>query len=96
MRFDDAGSKPCSISQSIDVQRQLGIDRIGARLAVLEEALPVLDVPFRKTLVVLLVLLVAVEDGLAVIDRESRPRVFQIGFVLVVAHDDERIEPCCR
>ncbi len=41
---------------------------------------------------ILLVLLVAVEDGLAVIDRESRPRVFEIGFVLVVAHDNERVE----
>ena len=68
-------------------------DRIGARLTFLEKPLPVLHVPFRETLVVLLVLLVAVEDRVAIIDRKGRPRVFQIGLVLVVAHDDERIEP---
>ena len=81
------------LHQPVDqMQRELSIDRIGARGVILEKALPVLDVPFRKTLMVLLVLLVAVEDGVAVIDREGRPGVFQIGFVLVVAHDDQCIE----
>ena len=42
---------------------------------------------------VLLVLLVAVEDGVAVINRECRPAIFQIALVLVIAHHDERIEP---
>ena len=92
MRFED-GEVEAVVHQPIDeMNGKLAVDRIVARLAVLEEALPVLHVPFREALVVLLVLLVAVEDRIAVIDRKGRPAVLQIGFVLVVAHNDQRIE----
>ena len=59
---------------------------------VLEEALAILDVPFRKAPAVLFVLLVRISDGVAVVDRERRPAVLLVALVLVVAHDHERIE----
>ena len=59
------------LHQPIDhVQRQFGVDRIGARLVLFEKALPVLDVPFRKTLMVLLVLLTALSGV-----RGARPEI---------------------
>ena len=69
-----------------------GMHRIVARAFVLEEGLAVLHVPFRKALAVFLVLLVVVADGVAVVDRERRPAILLVAFVLVVAHDDQRIE----
>jgi len=57
------------------VQRELGIDRIVARRAVLEETLAVLDIPFGIALTVQRVLGGAVGDGLAAINGESRPAV---------------------
>ena len=68
--------------------------RIVARPLVLEEGLPVLHVPFRIALLVGLVLLVAVADGVAVIDRKRRPAVLLVALILIVAHDDQRIERC--
>ena len=69
-----------------------GMHRIVARAVVLEERLAVLHVPFRKALAVFLVLLVRVADGVAVVDRERGTAVLLVAFVLVVTHDDQRIE----
>ena len=68
-----------------------GMDRIVARPFRLEEALAVLDVPV-GIMRIGRVLDVAVADGVAEIDRKSRPAVLAIAFVLVVAHHDQRIE----
>jgi hypothetical protein len=78
-RLDEMGRKP-------------GVDRIVARPLILEEALPVLHVPFREAGAVVLVLLVAVADAVAVIDRERRPAVVLVAFVLIVAHHDQRVD----
>src|SRR5215471_3297270 len=66
--------------------------RIVARLLVLEESLPVLHVPFGKAPAIFLVLLVAVADGVAVIDREGRTAVLLVALVLIVADHDQHIE----
>ena len=66
--------------------------RIVARAFVLEESLPVLDIPFGKAPAIFLVLLVAVADRLAVIDRERRPAVLLVALVLVIADHDQRID----
>src|SRR5215510_6698394 len=66
--------------------------RIVARAFVLEERLPILDVPFGKAPAILLVLLVAVADRLAVIDRERRPAVLLVALVLIIADHDQCID----
>ena len=71
---------------------EVGAHRIVARLLLLEERLAVLHVPFGEPLAVFLVLLVAVADRLAEIDREGRAAVFLVALVLVVAHHQQRIE----
>ena len=65
---------------------------IVARAFVLEEALAVLHVPFGEALAVFLVLLVRIPDGVAVVDREGGAAILLVAFVLVVAHDDQRVE----
>jgi hypothetical protein len=60
------------------------VNRIVARLVLLEERGAVLDVPVRQMRIGL-VLLVVVADGVAEIDREGGPAVLQIALVLVVA-----------
>ena len=67
------------------------VDGIIARRIGLEEGRTVLDVPLRQVRIGR-VLGVTVADGVAVIDREGRPAVFQIALVLVVAEYDQRIE----
>src|SRR5215472_17175109 len=66
--------------------------RIIARLLVLEESLPVLHIPFGKAPAIFLVLLVAVADGVAVIDREGWAAVLLVALVLIVADHDQRID----
>src|SRR5215813_9570164 len=74
------------------MDRETGMHRIVARLFVLEKSLPVLHVPFGKSPAILLVLLIAVADAVAVIDRKGRPAVLLVALVLVVADHDQRIE----
>ena len=69
-----------------------GMDRVVARALVLEERLPVLYVPFREAPAVFRMLLVAVADGVAVVDRERRTAVVLVALVLVVAHHDQSID----
>jgi hypothetical protein len=81
------------LHQLVDhVHREPGMHRIIARRVVLEEPLPVLHVPVRIVLAIILVLLVAVANGVAVVDREGRAAVLLIALVLVVADYDQHVE----
>ena len=91
-RFEAAMSKPVSISDldQMHGKRRNAPDSRAGLCPRRSPAGSARTIP--ESAAVVLVLLVAVADGVAVIDREGRAAVLLVALVLIVAHHDQRIE----